>query len=101
MKSEQMGLMKVIQFPSRKIEEKEFRERKDKLEVAYKMLECLVGYGAEFAIVIKTEEANQLLEINEKQFNKYKYVTLTSNYELYKDIDVKKSMFYEIKGDEF
>lgn len=101
MKAEQIELMKVIEFPQRKVKEKEFRERKDKLEVAYKMLECLVGYGAEFAIIIETEKANRLLEINEKQFNRYKYVTLTSDHELYKDIDIKNSMFYEIKGDEF
>lgn len=101
LKAEQMELMKVIPFSQRKMEEKKFRERKDKLEVAYKMLECLIGYGADFHIVITKESTSELFDFP-KEYNKYQYATLTSNLNEAKNIKLKdNTMFYPIEGDEF
>jgi len=100
-----MELMKVIKFPKNKIEEKEDRERKDKLEQAYKMLDYLIGCGADFNIIVDIEKGNELFEITEKQIKEYKYLMLTTNYEKSKKIrfaeGVNKVAFYQIKGDEF
>lgn len=101
MKAEQIELMKVIDFPKSKIEEKERRERLDKLDVAYKLLERLVKTGAEFHIVITRESTSELFNLPEG-YNKYKYATLTSDLEKAKRINLKdNTMFYPIKGDEF
>lgn len=100
MKTEQMELMKVIQFPQKKIEEKEMRERFDKLEVAYKLLEELVKTGADFHIVITKESTSELFDFP-NEYNKYQYATLTSNLKEAKKINLKdNTMFYPIKGDE-
>jgi C4-type Zn-finger protein len=94
-----MELMKVIQFPQRKIEEKEFRERKDKLEVAYKMLDYLIERGHDFHIIISDEAADELF--NRKK--KFEYSILTSNFEKIKNVNIynKNASYYPIEGDEF
>lgn len=100
MKAEQMELMKVIDFPKSKIEEKERRERLDKLDVAYKLLERLVKTGTEFHIVITRESTSELFEFP-KEYNKYQYATLTSDLKEAKRINLKdNTMFYPIKGGE-
>lgn len=100
MKAEQMELMKVIEFPKNKIEEKERRERLDKLDVSYKLLEELVKTGADFHIIVTKESASELFDFPEK-YNKYQYATLTSNLKEAKTINLKdNTMFYPIKGDE-
>lgn len=102
MKSEQMQLMRVIEFPKSKIEEKEERERKDKLEVAYKMLDYLIDCGADFNIIVDIEKANELFEISESQMKKFQYISLSTNYEKFKKIrfaeGVNKVACYQIKG---
>lgn len=99
MKAEQMELMKVIKFPQKKLEEKAFRERKDKLEVAYKMLSCFIEKGYDFHIIIDGEAADLMFN-REKQFP---YSILTSNLEQIKNANIynKDTTYYPIKGDEF
>jgi len=97
MESEQLELMKVIQFPKNKI--KENRDRIDKLEVAYKVLKYLVEEGKEFHIVVTKESAEELFEIPS---SKYNYVTITSSLGEADNIKLhNNTFFYPILGDEF
>ena len=102
MKAEQMELMKVIQFPKTKIEEKENRERKDKFEVAKKFIELLVYEGIDFHIVIDKESALEVLE----DANYRDYLIITTDTEKAKKMQFKltqtrNSNLLPIKGDEF
>ena len=104
MKAEQMELMKVIQFPKKKMEEKERLERKDKLEQAYKMLDYFIDCGADFSILVDMKMADELFEVSKSQMEKFKYLAITTNYEKFKKIrfaeGVNKVACYQIKGDE-
>jgi hypothetical protein len=100
-----MELMKVIEFPKQKIEEKDNRDRKEKLEQAYKMLDYLIDAGADFNIIVDIEKANELFEISESQMKKFQYIAISTNYDKFKKIrfaeGVNKVACYQIKGDEF
>ena len=102
MKAEQMELMKVIQFPQKKVEEKENRERKDKFEVAKKFIELLAYEGIDFHIVIDKESALKVMEDD----NFKDYIIVTTNFEEAKKMQLKmtqmgNSVCAAIRGDEF
>lgn len=101
MNIEQTELMKVIEFPKNKIEEKENRDRLNKLEVAYKMLETLVKEGHDFHIVISADATERMFKPG-KISNNY-YGVLTSNLDKAEKIRIKSdnTAFYPIRGDEF
>lgn len=97
MQNEQLQLMKVIQFPKNKL--KENKERLNKLEVAYKLLKCLVEDGADFHIVVTKESAETLYNF---PTGEYKYATITSDLEEAQKIRLNdNTFFYPVKGDEF
>lgn len=101
MKLEQIELMKVIEFPKCKIEEKENRERQDKLEVAKNLVNRLVDEEIEFHIVLDKESILKVLEdANYKDYN-----IITTNQEeaekmLLKLTQMRNSCLIPIKGDE-
>jgi len=101
MKTEQMQLIKVIEFPKYKIEEKVEKERLDKLDVAYNMLKYLIEEGHDFHIVISADAVNELFETD--KISSDDYGILTSNIDKAEKIRIKSdnAIFYQIEGDEF
>jgi hypothetical protein len=101
MKSEQMELMKVIEFPKYKIEEKAEKEKIAKLDVAYKMLKYLIEEGHDFHVVISADAVNELFETD--KVCEDDYGILTSNFDEAKRIRIKSdnTIFYKIEGNEY
>ena len=97
-----MELMKVIQFPQKKIEEKGNRERHDKTEVAKKFLDLLADEEIDFHIIIDKQSALKVMEDD----NFKDYVIITTNFEEAKKMRLKltqmrNSVCAVIRGDEF
>ena len=96
MQGEQLKIFgNIIEFPKNKLVNEKLL--KDKLEVAYKILDYLTDYGADFQILIESDSARNLF--NEEDLNR-EFVTLTSNLEKSQKLKVSTCV-YPIKGDEF
>ena len=104
MKTKQLEIFKVIEFPkNREMEIKQMDEecnlRNKKLEVAKAMLEILTEEKADYHIIIKKEDVLKIFE-NNKGCNEY--LMITSNFDTAKRIKIgsKNSSVYEIKSEE-
>ncbi|WP_026887696.1 hypothetical protein [Clostridium beijerinckii] len=99
MKAEQMGLMKVIQFPQNKLKEKEIREKSEKMEVAFEILNYLIKNGCDFHILLNAKYVEVLSSYVPKNS---KYAMLTSNLDEAEKIRIygKEVCFYPIEGNE-
>lgn len=100
MKGKQLEIMRVIEFPKNKHVEN--IRRREKYQVAIKLLEILVDEGAEYHIVIDKEDALKIFDANEKL---REYLIMTSDIEKAKILRLlrleENASIYQIDGNEF
>jgi len=100
LKSEQLSIMKVIQFPKNR--QVEHKIRNQKLDVAIRMLEYLVDIGADFHIVVDVEHGSELFTPKQEWRPDTQHVILSSNKEKVLKLNVNNlnSSYYCLEGNE-
>ena len=97
MKSEQLEIMKVIEFPKNRNVENKLRS--EKLDIAIKFLKYLVDESVDFHIIIDRNAALELFEDNAKLKD---YLIMTTDFEKARHIELDTNYsIYKIKGNEF